>query len=415
MALKRILLPCLLLALLLSGCRVRVVQSPAQADALRYTEAAPTAPPETEAPETTAPPETSRPPEPTAPPAPAEAPETAPSEAAPTPTAAVTPISAPSPTAPAAGIPAPVEETEAPAEPAATVTLTLDPNGGESDYLQTELTVGEPYGPLPAAVWRGHVFGGWWTAPEGGERILPETPVTAAEAHTLYAHWQTAPSLTVFFDGNGGRVKSRESSLQLCPGDLYGTLPTPLREGYDWLGWFTLPDGGERITAESVFTAEADQTLYAQWSYNPAAFWSFTLQNKTQQIYQCQQAAVYFETQQDGVTQPRCGLISDTGSFNVAANVSDPNVSDDWVLAKNPQAIVKCVDSLVEAEAVRAAVSARFPGKQVFLVTADALGGGSYGLYARLALAKALYPDWYYDVSLDTVAAELALAYRPFR
>ena len=36
------------------------------------------------------------------------------------------------------------------------------------------------------------------------------------------------------------------------------------------------------------------------------------------------------------------------------------------------------------------------------------------GLYARLALAKALYGDWYVDVDLETVASELGILQIPF-
>ena len=409
--------------ILLTGCRVRVLSTPEGADIVRYAPIEAAAPSDPEPP-----PETQ-----TAPTEPEEADTEAPTEAAAEAStepaeAAPEPSSAPAAQNVAARpggasqtsggaavvIDAPQPETEPPEEEASVLLLTLDPNGGEGGAFTAQVVAGKPYGALPAATRRGYAFDGWWTAPDGGERILPDTPVTRTEDHTLYAHWQRGESWLVTLDGNGGRVKSYEMTLLLCVGDAYGTLPTPIREGYGFLGWFTAPDGGTQITPETVFEAAQPQTLYAHWQYDPVAYWRFTLQNRTQQIYQCQQASVYFEGVEDHTTQQSCALISDTGSLNVAAWLDGSETTDDWVNVKNPDAIVKCVPSMADAEGVRAAMQARFPGKRVFLVTPDALGSDVCGLYARLALAKALYGDWYYDVDLSTVAAELGLGSVPF-
>ena len=187
----------------------------------------------------------------------------------------------------------------------------------------------------------------------------------------------------------------------------------PIREGYGFLGWWTAPEGGVQLTEETVFEDDADRTAYAHWEYDPLAFWTFTLQNKTQQIYLCQQAPVYLELS-DHVTQIVCPLITDTGSYNAAAYLQTPETTDDWVEAKNPTVIVRCVNSMAEAETARAAVAARFPDKPVRIVRLDALSSGPAGIYARLALAKYLYGDWYTDVDLTVVAAELGLTEAPF-
>lgn len=42
-----------------------------------------------------------------------------------------------------------------------------------------------------------------------------------------------------------------------------GNLPTPIRDGYAFAGWFTAPDGGTQISATT--TATADVTYYAHW------------------------------------------------------------------------------------------------------------------------------------------------------
>ena len=46
--------------------------------------------------------------------------------------------------------------------------------------------------------------------------------------------------------------------------ESYGTLMTPVREGYDFLGWYTEPTDGTKITSDSTYPA-SNQTLYAHW------------------------------------------------------------------------------------------------------------------------------------------------------
>jgi uncharacterized repeat protein (TIGR02543 family) len=247
------------------------------------------------------------------------------------------------------------------------------------------------------------------TATPSGAELLQEQPALTTPEPDDPDEGTTS---TVTFDGNGGRVKSKQAHVELHDGDCYGPLPTPLREGYEFLGWFTAPEGGEAIGADSVFTGTENQTLYAQWSYDPYAFWTFTLQNKTQQIYLCQQVSVYFEDVSPHATAQSVPLISATGSLNIAENRADSIVTDEWVAGKKPGLILKAVSDLSDSSA-RQELSARFPGVKVVLVTSQALGSDASGLYARLALAKELYPDWYLDVDLSVVQQELGVAQIP--
>ena len=401
---KKALLFILLLTMILTlaGCRVRVVDDPALADSVVQPETPPPEQPETpeppqppEEPEPPQEPEMPQEPEVTEPEPPQEPEETPADNALVSRPETVTTLST---TGPAAA------ETQA----AAGVTVTYEPNGGDTAAVSTVVRTGEAYGVQPEAVRRGFSFAGWWTAPQGGTQIFADTIVTETSDHTLYARWQDRQTCTVTFDGNGGRVKSREARLELSDGDAYGVLPVPLREGYQFDGWFTAPDGGEAVTETSVFSGSADITLYAHWTYDPFAFWSFTLQNHTQQVYLCQQISIYYEGPQDNITERSLGLISSTGSLNIAENLDSNETTDEWVLGKRPQVVLKCAGSQ-DPDAVRQAVQQRFPEQEVLVVSSAALGDGAEGLYARLALAKHLYPDWYGDVDLDTVAAELGV------
>lgn len=414
---------CLLLLTLLCGCRVRIIGDPALAEQVLITTEAPasseletTAPPETEAPAPTEPePESSEE---------TQEPETeAETKTNPEPTQTPEPASQPSQSSHSGSsgssraqvpVPAPIE-TQPPETVTPTLTLTLDPNGGDEGSMTLQLRQGEAYGMLPQAVRRGWRFDGWWTAPEGGQEILAEDLVQAAEDHTLYAHWAPGEAYTLTLDPTGGRLSVNDRSFPIRFGDSYGALPVPIREGYTFLGWWTDPAEGLQIETETLFESEEDETLYAHWAYDPFAYWSFMLENSKQRRYDCQKLTIYIETQESGVTLQRCGLITDTDSFNAAVNREDPNVEDEWVLEKSPAAIVKCVGSMSESSQAKVELSARFPGIPVYTVSPDGLGGGGMGLYARLALCKYLYPEWYTEMDLATVAAELGLAYLPLQ
>lgn len=61
--------------------------------------------------------------------------------------------------------------------------VNFDPNGGDlAEGLREKLVfVGEPYGSLPTPTRPYHLFKGWFTAPDGGTQVLPDTIVPAQE------------------------------------------------------------------------------------------------------------------------------------------------------------------------------------------------------------------------------------------
>lgn len=70
-------------------------------------------------------------------------------------------------------------------------------------------------------------------------------------------------SSVVTFDPNGGSVDVTEKLVYY--GQAYGELPMPTRTGYAFDGWYTEKDGGAKVTADTVATVLANQTLYAHW------------------------------------------------------------------------------------------------------------------------------------------------------
>ena len=67
----------------------------------------------------------------------------------------------------------------------------------------------------------------------------------------------------VSFDANGGSVDV--SNKIVLENDTYGDLPTPIKDGSSFAGWYTKKDGGEKIASDSIVTILNDQTLYARW------------------------------------------------------------------------------------------------------------------------------------------------------
>lgn len=68
-------------------------------------------------------------------------------------------------------------------------------------------------------------------------------------------------AVTVTFDPQEGSLANTTASYRT--GETPLTLPTPVRPGYTFLGWFTQSAGGTQV--ESPYTPENSLTLYAQW------------------------------------------------------------------------------------------------------------------------------------------------------
>ena len=67
----------------------------------------------------------------------------------------------------------------------------------------------------------------------------------------------------VYFDANGGSVST--ASKTVYSGDVFGVLPDPVRDGYDFQGWYTSPSGGNIVSANTNVYLSNDITLYAHW------------------------------------------------------------------------------------------------------------------------------------------------------
>lgn len=156
------------------------------------------------------------------------------------------------------------------------VVVTLDGMNGEVEEMA--VAYGETYEDLPTPAKWGYVFDGWYTAANGGVRVMDGDPVMSDEDHRLYAHW-TQALYTVMLDPNGGAIPveiytNQPPVLLHDPQEhivgggsgSYGALPTPVRDGYTFVGWYTAPSGGSLVTSSSSPVVQGNHTLYAHWN-----------------------------------------------------------------------------------------------------------------------------------------------------
>lgn len=117
-------------------------------------------------------------------------------------------------------------------------------------------------GTLPTPTRDGYNFLGWFTASSGGTEVTSSSYFSNGQ--TIYAQWET-PSVSYYInlDANGGEVIPTTLEISGFYAKLLGTLPTPTRTGYTFLGWFNAASGGTEQTNDSYYSHS--QTIYAQW------------------------------------------------------------------------------------------------------------------------------------------------------
>ena len=298
--------------------------------------------------------------------------------------------------------------------PKAEIKVTLNANGGRCTPASTKslwVAKGGTYEGLPQAKRGGYLFAGWFTEKTGGVQVFDDTTVISEQNHTLYAHWTAQTSYTLTFDPTVGWLGASPDSVPVYAGQAYAvSFPKPYASlGYTFVGWFTEKDGGTQVVCSDIFQGDRDITLYAQWLYDPIAYWSGYLQNAA--IYDCQIQRVYIEYDADHVTTSYSPLLSMARTVNAARTFSDVNTTDAQVREAAPNAIVKCVSNMGNAAAYYAGMNERFPGKRIYIVPQSAeWGGAAQNIYYALYLASLIYPDALGGLDMNAVAADLGVS-----
>lgn len=149
-------------------------------------------------------------------------------------------------------------------------TVTFESNGGtevESQQVKQGATVTKPADPTR----EGYTFGGWYYDPELTEVSKFSFETTIYDNLTLYAKWtETKVFHTITFDTQGG---SEIAPVEVEDGELLPRPEDPVREGYEFRGWYWDPMYQRSYFFDTPVTG--DYTIYAQWVARED-YWSVT-------------------------------------------------------------------------------------------------------------------------------------------
>lgn len=145
-------------------------------------------------------------------------------------------------------------------EPRPKYTITFDSQGG-TDVTDRTLPQGAAIYPPTAPTRTGYTFAGWYTDQSCTQPYDFTNAVMPEQSFTLYAKWDALTYTVNFVAVNG----DDPASITVAYGSPYGDLPTLTNDTLRFVGWFTQKDGGTQVTADTVFTGTANQTLYAHW------------------------------------------------------------------------------------------------------------------------------------------------------
>jgi uncharacterized repeat protein (TIGR02543 family) len=157
----------------------------------------------------------------------------------------------------------------------ATVVVTYVGNGATLAVTTATFTTGASPLTLPAPIFTGYVFNGWFNAASGGSLVgLAGASFTPTSSLTLYAQWAPGTYL-VSLQGDGGALTT--TSMSYTTGTPALSLPTPTLVGSTFLGWFSAPTGGTLVAAGGgALSPTSSLTLYAQWRALPTFTVTFT-------------------------------------------------------------------------------------------------------------------------------------------
>lgn len=142
-------------------------------------------------------------------------------------------------------------------------TVTFNSNeGSEVENITKEY--GSEIGKLPIPTFEGYDFVGWFTQLSGGEQINEMTLITTNI--TLYAHW-VATSYNIDLNLDGGQISEEYKNTYTIEDENF-VLPTPTKEGYNFLGWSKDGVGQPEVLVTVLKGTTGDLNYTAKWQIN---------------------------------------------------------------------------------------------------------------------------------------------------
>ncbi|MEG1995767.1 MAG: InlB B-repeat-containing protein [Bacilli bacterium] len=141
--------------------------------------------------------------------------------------------------------------------------LVVNPSSGSYNGQTTNTTYNiyyEAVQALSTPIKTGYNFASWAVT---GSGTLTDNNLKQGVGSTTLTASYTPQVYTVNYNANGGTVSP--ASTTVTYDGTYGTLATPVRANYEFLGWFTDQTNGTKIEASTKVTITAAQTIYAHW------------------------------------------------------------------------------------------------------------------------------------------------------
>lgn len=159
-----------------------------------------------------------------------------------------------------------------------TYTITFADGMDGKQTRKKKLQYTKKLGVLPEFSRKGYTFLGFYTEEDGGTKVAEDADVPHEDT-TYHAHWSA----------NGYRINFHTKDAY-CGSDgkqsIYdqpiGTLPVPILEDYQFMGWYvkpygeecregvmyreTLPQPGQRVSAARTYDVDQDMDVYAYFS-----------------------------------------------------------------------------------------------------------------------------------------------------
>lgn len=163
------------------------------------------------------------------------------------------------------------EATPAPSAPAPApepLKVTFDASGGQfgngAATVTNDWAVGQKLPNIATPSRASFTFNGWYI---GSTKVTPGSTVPSnTGSFVVWASWSPKDRVAVVFDENGG---SGVGDRLVKPGAKIGTLPTPKRAGFTFMGWYTADHGGTLYNKNKKVAKKAGYLyLHAQWAPN---------------------------------------------------------------------------------------------------------------------------------------------------
>ncbi len=134
------------------------------------------------------------------------------------------------------------------------------------DSFTTSYTPGVDKVELSELSKEGYKFLGWYLDEALTAKATTNLKPDENGVVELYAKWFRYSLLTYENINDSDIVNLKEYTTYFTPGEDKIVLPTLLRTGYDFLGWYLDSELKNEVTEETIMASSASSTFYAKWS-----------------------------------------------------------------------------------------------------------------------------------------------------